>query len=168
MFDVFTEEGKKEIIQTYDEIIASLNLRNPKEVYPVLQIHYQEHGEEKTKNIPNLGDVLWRDIIAECLLYLFKSDGEYYYLSLRFDSEFVETDGKALGKYNDNMLKGISPNIPMVNIAYGNPKYRIDFSDVDIAALFFQPFNTQDKYSMDISSRFHKEDMLEFVKNFGE
>ena len=55
----------------------------------------------------------------------------------------------------------------MVGIAYGNPKYSIDFADVDIAELFFQPLNTQDKYSMDYSSQFHKEDILGFVKNFG-
>ena len=171
MFDIFDKELKAEAVATYDEIIASLKLRNPKKVFPVLQIHYQEKGEEKPIVLPGIGEVLKTIITAEYLLYLFKSEDEYYYLSLRYDERSgeveIETDGKALGKYNDILLKGLSHGIPMVGIAYGNPKYSIDFADVDIAELFFQPLNTQDKYSMDYSSQFHKEDILGFVKNFG-
>lgn len=159
------EDAVQEEITVYRNnsymVFKELNGYGVKKVFPVLQIHYQEKGEEKPIVLPGIGEVLKTIITAEYLLYLFKSEDEYYYLSLRYDERSgeveIETDGKALGKYNDNLLKGLSHGIPMVGIAYGNPKYSIDFADVDIAELFFQPLNTQDKYSMDYSSQFHKE-----------
>ena len=52
----------------------------------------------------------------EKTLYLFKSGNEYYYLSLSYTSEAVITDGKALSEYHEDMLKSISPDIPMVTL----------------------------------------------------
>ena len=67
MFDIFNKELKAEVVATYDEIIASFKLRNPKKVFPVLQIHYQEKGEEKPIVLPGIGEVLKTIITAEYL-----------------------------------------------------------------------------------------------------
>ena len=167
MFDIFDKELKAEAVATYDEIIASLNLRNPKKVFPVLQITYLQMGEEKPAPewLRHLSETC-RPTEAEALVYLFKSGNEYYYLSLSYTSEAVITDGKALGEYHEDMLKSISPDIPMVSIAYGNPEYSMDFTSVNINKLFYNPLDTQDEYGMDCFSQSHKGDINGFVKDF--
>ena len=167
MFEVFPMDFKEEVAKSLVDIAADFNFKNPKEVFPVLQITYLQMGEEKPAPewLRHLSETC-RPTEAEVLVYLFKSGNEYYYLSLSYTSEAVITDGKALGEYHEDMLKSISPDIPMVSIAYGNPEYSMDFTSVNINKLFYNPLDTQDEYGMDCFSQSHKGDINGFVKDF--
>lgn len=167
MFDCFDMEVKKDVAKSLVGIAENVKFRNPKKVFPVLQITYRKMGEEKLA--PEALRVFSETITpieAEALVYLLKSEDEYYFMSLCVSSEAVATDGKALCKYHEDMLQDISPAIPVTSIAFGNAECSIDFNTVNIANLFFNPLDTQEEYHMDYSTQFRKEDISGFVKNF--
>lgn len=167
MFDCFDVQAKKDVTKALTGIAGELQFRSPEKVFPVLQITYRKMGEEKLA--PEALRVFSETITpieAEALTYLLKSEDEYYFMSLCVSADAVVADGKALGKYHEDMLKAISPAIPVTSIAYGNAESSIDFNTVNVAPLFFNPLDTQEKYHMDYTTQFHKDDINGFVKNF--
>lgn len=169
MFECFDVKFKKEVTKSLADIATDLNFKNPEKVFPVLQITCRKMGEEKPAPDALQGYSETITLIdAEALIYLLKSEDEYYFLSLRYSPDGVVTDGKALGKYHEGMLKDIAPDIPMTSIVYGNAKCSIDFNTVNMEPLFFNPLNTQDNYLMDYITQFSEDDIDGFVRDFAE
>ena len=166
MFDGFKKDFKVDVINSLVNIARNFGFKNPEKVFPVLQITYRKMGKEvPAPEALRCSTATMTMVDAEALVYLLKSEDEYYVLSLTHTDEGVTTDGRALGKYHEDMLKTISPAIPMVSIAYGNTEHSINFNTVNMAPLFYNPINTQDEYHMDYGTQVHK-DIMGFVKDF--
>ena len=165
MFEYFESALKGAVVESLSEIVDTMKFKNPEKVFPVLQLLYRKMGKEETapESLQHISKTI-TPVVAEGLVYLLKSENEYFLLSLSFNGDEITTDGKPLGKFHEDMLKRISPNIPMISVAYGNPEYSIDFTSANIKKLFFNPLDIQDEYCMDYSSQFCKENFNEFIK----